>query len=555
MHIVKFLKEYKYLFVVVILGFILRTINIGNVPPALNWDEVSHGYNAYSILKTGKDEWGVSWPIIFRAYGDYKLPIYIYLTTLPELIFGLTPFAVRSVSSFAGVGLIIFSYLLTKKLWGKNVALFTALLVAIEPWTLFLSRGAFEANLGQFFVVSGTYFFIKGLEKSKFIIVSAILFGLSVWTYNSERIFVPIFLIALFIIYKDKLLNSWQNNRKYILLSLFIAAAFFIPMIIQLIHPEGQARYSNVAILDQGAISYIESIQSNSPNLKIIVNRYMYFFYHFIINWLSHFSFSYLFLKGGSNYQFNIPNVGLLYIIDLPLIFLGIWKLLKEKSRSSLFLLSWAILAPIPSSLTREAPHTLRDISFLPIPMILSSLGFFELLKIIKVKKVYEAYALCLICMTFIILCGVYLKNYFYEYPKIYSESWQYGYKEAVNYAKSRYDNYDQIVMTKKYGEPHEFVLFYWPWESENYRNDINLQRYPQSNWFWVDRFDKFYFVNDWDIPKNQNGIWKTERKEVIDISKKTLLITSPGTYPLGWNKLETIKFLDGRSAFDILEN
>src|SRR5512146_3517555 len=88
-----------YLFVIIIAAALLRFINLNAMPPALNWDEVSHGYNAYSILTTGKDEWGVSFPTIFRAYGDYKLPAYIYLTAVSEKFLGVDAFAVRLPSA------------------------------------------------------------------------------------------------------------------------------------------------------------------------------------------------------------------------------------------------------------------------------------------------------------------------------------------------------------------------------------------------------------------------------------------------------------------------
>ena len=83
-------KRYLPLILITLLGFAVRIYHVTQVPPSLNWDEVSHGYNAYSILNTGKDEWGVAFPLIFRAFGDYKLPLYIYLTTLPIALFGLS---------------------------------------------------------------------------------------------------------------------------------------------------------------------------------------------------------------------------------------------------------------------------------------------------------------------------------------------------------------------------------------------------------------------------------------------------------------------------------
>lgn len=76
--------KYKILLVVVVLlAFFLRFYQLGETPVALNIDEVAIGYNAYSILQTGKDEFGKVLPVVFRSYDDFKPPLLIYLTVLP----------------------------------------------------------------------------------------------------------------------------------------------------------------------------------------------------------------------------------------------------------------------------------------------------------------------------------------------------------------------------------------------------------------------------------------------------------------------------------------
>src|SRR3989338_825512 len=157
------MKKINYsLFVLIsitLIGFLFRVWNITNTPPSLNWDEVSHGYNAYSILKTGHDEWGIRFPLIFRAFGDYKLPLYIYLTTPMIAIFGLNTFSVRLVSVLAGTIAIPLIYLLTNELFKNkkennsyNHGILAMLLLAFLPWHIFLSRAAFEANLALTFI-------------------------------------------------------------------------------------------------------------------------------------------------------------------------------------------------------------------------------------------------------------------------------------------------------------------------------------------------------------------------------------------------------------------
>lgn len=563
--LIKFLKNTWVLLLMLLLASLLRIYGVTSTPPSLNWDEISHGYNAYSILETGKDEWGVAWPTIFRAYGDYKLPVYIYTTALSEALFGLNAFAVRLPSVIAGIFVVLFTYLLAYKLFEKRyVAFLSALLVAIEPWSFFLSRGAFEANLGLAFIVSGAYFFLVGAKKAKYLPISAVLLGLSVWAYNSARIFVPLLLVLLVFLYKKELARLWKKQQKFFTFSILIFALFFLPMLWQLANPAGQARYGWVAILDEGAIAQINEARTVStlPGIlpTLLHNKVTYFIPRFLTNYFSHFSLDFLFLKGGSHFQFNVPGRGLLYLVNLPFFILGLFYLAREQSRGAWLVLGWLLLAPIPSSLTREAPHTLRAITMLPVPMLISAIGLVgsyhwwkEKVKKWQYKNAWRVIPLIAYFIVLAALAEIYLLVYFTRYRLEYSWAWQYGYTWVVDYAKANYTSYDRIIVTKKYGEPHEFFLFYWPWSPEKYRNDPSLIRFHQSNWFWVDRFDKFYFVNDWDIPKEENGEWKMENGRLIPTEGRSLLITSPGNYPPGWAFLKTIVFLDGSRAFDIL--
>lgn len=563
------IKSHLYITFIIVIAAIVRLIAITSNPPALNWDEISHGYNAYSILQTGKDEWGETFPSIFRAYGDYKLPVYIYTTVLSVASFGLNEFAVRLPSVVAGTVTVFFTYLLTLELLKnrtnkKQIALWSALLVAFEPWTFFISRGAFEANLALSLIILGVYFFLRGLQYPKQFIVSALCFGLSVWTYNSARVFVPLFVFCLVILYFRQLRKLIQLNKFVAIVSTIVLILFFVPMFYQLLVPVGQARYSKVAILDEGSIHQIEEARNNAnlpPILnRLVNNRYMYFATQAGTNWMSHYTPDFLFLKGGTQYQFSTPNHGLLYLFTLPFLSLGLIQLIKLRTKESTLLLLWLILGPLASSITREAPHVLRSVTLLPVPMILTGIGIVYFVQWMLSKKFSVSFSPLLVptIIAFLVLSFVqYWIAYSTDYKTNYSWSWQYGYKEVVDYTQKHYENYDYIITTKKYGEPHEFFLFYLKWNPEAFRNDDQLIRYAQSDWFWVDRFDKYWFVNDWQIQDRESDVkFITENGTIINCANiKCLLITSQDTVPQSWNKISAIYFLDGKIAFELYEN
>jgi len=92
----------KYLLVLILfIAALLRLGNLGGNPPGLTPDEAALGYNAYSILKTGRDEYGQILPVVFKSFGDYKPELYVYLTVPSVAIFGLTEFAVRFPSALS----------------------------------------------------------------------------------------------------------------------------------------------------------------------------------------------------------------------------------------------------------------------------------------------------------------------------------------------------------------------------------------------------------------------------------------------------------------------
>ncbi len=531
----------KYLLIIIILLALgLRLFKVADNPPSLNWDEVSHGYNAFSLLKTGNDEWGIRLPLIFRCYGDYKLPLYIYLTVLPVYLFGLTPLAVRLVSILSGVGLVLVSYFLSTTISkDKRIGLLSAFLTAISPWGLFLSRAAIEANLGVLlFSIGGLFWIIWIREKnSKFIYFSFLIWGFSLFAYNSARVLVPVFILAtIYLSLKRKMIRQ-------LIIPGVLMALFFIPVFSQFVDKSASARYSSVSIVDQGAVNrIIENRQKSSLPLglqRVLYNRPVYFLTHSVKGYFSHFTADFLFLKGGGHYQFSMPGHGPLLLVTAPFLIAGVFFLFIKKKWSLLF---WFLVAPIPSAITRDSPHILRSIFILPLPMIISSYGFFKLVDWLKSKSRFNGKILL---FSFIIVLGtsslLWQIDYWKIYRPSYSWAWQDGYSQAAIYAKEHYGEYEKIVFTKAYGEPHEFVLFWQEWDPNRYQTSLKNWNYHED-WFWVDGFDKYEFWNDWEV------------KAKADSEKSAfLLITTPGNWTDSGQLVETINYINGDKALEII--
>lgn len=537
---------------ILVIAFFLRFYQLGNFPVSLNWDEVSHGYNAYSLLKTGKDQWGTSWPIFnFRAYGDYPTTLNMYLSLPFVSLLGLNAFSIRIISALCGFSLVLLSFFLGKEIFkDKKIPYLLMFLTAVSPWTFFPSRGVFQSTVAQFFFLFGLLFLFKAIKKLKYFPLGTLFLSLSTYAYHNTKIVVPIIIFVYFIVFWKDLKENVFKNLKTFLLGILIFLVFLVPQTINTFkNQDAQARSRWVFAINPATINQIENSRNNftgDPLIgKIIYNRFTTFSLIVAKNYLGFLNPKILFFNSTQNFQFNIPENGVLYSICLPFYYIGfivlIFKLFK-KDKKFLFLFLWFLIGLIPAVITTGDFPIIRAMTILPLPQIFIALGVLQTLTFLK-KNIIKNIFLILFISILSIQSFKYLKNYFTVYATQYSDSWQYGYQQVVDFIKINYRDYDQIIVTKKYGEAHEFILFYWPWSPLAYQKDPHLDWDFHADWYWVNAFDKFKFINDWEIQEQSQ---KTE--------SKTLLITSPDNY----NKdnshlLKTIYFLNGQPAFDIL--
>jgi len=555
-------KHYLLFIFIVLIAFFLRFWQLNKFPVSLNWDEISHGYNAYSLIQTGQDQWSKQWPIFnFRAYGDYPTTLNMYLSMPFIYLFGLNEWTIRIVSALCGFGLVIIAYFFGKELFSnKKLSYLLMSLVAISPWTFFPSRGVFQSIVAQFFFFLGILFLIKAIKKINFLLPAIFFTSLSTYAYHNTKIVVPVLLFVYFLIFFKDLKQKFTKNKKIFFLSFLILLVLMLPQIINTFNKDAQARSRWVFAINPSTINQIEISRNNYHGHPLIAklkyNRVTSFSSIVAKNYIGFINPKILFFDSTQNSQFNIPNTGVLYPVCLPFFYIGLLILILKSFKSlpfikgrcpqdggvSLFLISWFLIGLIPAVITIGDFPIIRAMTILPLPQIFIVYGFSKTISFLKNKKLKYLFIILFI-LIISIQSTLYFKNYFNDYSKNYSSSWQYGYKETVKYIKDNYNTYDQIIFTKKYGEPHEFILFYWPWNSISYQNDSNLNWDFHANWYWVNAFDKFKFINDWEI-----------KKETEIITKRTLLITSPDNYNKNnSNLIKTIYFLDQQPVFDIL--
>lgn len=451
------------LLLIFLLALGLRFYHLGINPPSPYWEEAAIGYDVYSILKTGKDFHGNSWPLVaFESFGDYKPSLYFYTAVPAIALFGLNVFAVRFPSALFGSLTVLLIYLLSKELkignWKLNIL--AALLLAISPWHLQLSRAGFEANLGLFFVVLGAWLFFKGLKKPKYFALCALSFAFSLYAYHADRLFVPLLGLSFGLFHLKKL---WQNKFS----SLLAMAIFFIlawPLATKLNTAAVKQRFAQTS-----AFATLEPIIKSNQLIevdddgrlaKLIHHRFWHYKDIFIDHYLDQFNFNFLFLSGDTNPRHSTQLVGSLYLIQLPLLFWGILLAFKRKDQQLWPLIIWLLLAPVPAALTKATPHALRSLPMLIPLTIISAYALIQLIKEAK-KSLVMVMILIVFSLGLLFEHSRYLFIYYRDYPRLYSQHWQYGYQQMVNYVAQNQDSYDQIYITRQHGRPSIYYWFY----------------------------------------------------------------------------------------------
>jgi 4-amino-4-deoxy-L-arabinose transferase-like glycosyltransferase len=550
---------------ILVLAFILRFVWLDKYPVGFTPDEASYGYDAYSLLKTGKDQWGDSWPLTFRSFGDSKLPVYAYITIPSVAALGLNEFATRLPSAIFGVLAVLATYLLAGALFKKRgVAIISAFLLAISPWHVALSRGAFEANLTVFFMAFGAYTFLRGLKDKRWFTVSAASFGINIFTYHSARLVTPLVFLILVLLYKDKLgLNKLKDILKVVrnnyLPVIIFSAAIFIS--VYSVFSGGSTRAGDIAIFnptdewmsvfDRRYEAVFEGLPSSIA--RIFSNKAVSLFDWFTSSYITYLSPQFLFTQGAAEWTYGmIPGRGVVYLFEALFILASLWfvarfGLKKEKALAFIFL--WILIGPIPAALTKGPGYAAnRAAVMMPAVQIFSAFGAILLYnKILENYKKISANLLKTIFLgTAFIFLVFFIEDYLYHAPRGGAESMLYGRKETIEYTSSYEDSYKTIIFSRSLSEPQIFVAFYSKWDTVDYQKEAqNWLIFEDIGLSFVDqlgeyRLGKYVFKN---ISFNEH-----QNEEAV------LLVGKPSEFPADIRPTRLINFPNQEPAIIIFD-
>ena len=538
----------KLLFFVIVLGVFFRLYHLSSVPPSLSLDEVSIGYNAYSILGTGADEYGTRFPLLLRAYDDFRPALYVYLVVPFVKFFGLNALSVRLPSVILSIVTLVAVFYLVrelipevslkkKRISGEIIALISTFLLAISPWHIYLSRLGHEVNAGFAFFIFGLLFLLK-----KKIYLATPFIMLAFISYQTEKIFIPLFFTALIIIYWRDFVPYWKK----LVLSFIIGVIVLAPFITQSFSEEGLLRFRGTNIFTANEERFFASakklmVAKNFNNLldQVLYNRRIVALDIVGEAYFSHFNPYWLFQNSGGE-KHKVPFLGLLYIWELPFIILGSLVLcffINKKTR--LLLIAWMLLAPLSSSITTEAPHAMRSLVFLPTFQILTALGLYGVYAMIRNSFFQKAFMVSLGAIIIVSINSLFI-NYFSVFPKTQSASFQYALHQAIRYTLKNESQYSKIVFSNQNNlyQSYMFYLFESKYDPFLYQKQGGTK---SGGFAETHAFGKYEFrpVNFKKEPINKGMLYIMNSIETLENQPK----------------LKTFKNLDGTEAINLLTN
>jgi 4-amino-4-deoxy-L-arabinose transferase-like glycosyltransferase len=541
-------KKNLLLAAILLLAIVLRFTNLARIPNGFIPEEVSTGWNAYSLLKTGRDEWGTRLPIIFRETGGYKLALNSYLIVPVMAILGPTELAVRIPTAFAGVLAVYLTYVLTIKLWKKETyALAAALLLAVNPWHIAMGRYAVDVNWGIPLFLAGLIFFLKATTHKRAFWLAAICFGLTYYTYFNYVVFTFLFLIGLFAV-------NWRYwlQRRLLVVGFFVIQFLFLsPYIIQ---PNLTTRFSQATSV--GAIGLTNQTNEHrgacittypAVICKVFYNKITARSLEIARNYINHYSTTTLFLYGSKLGLSGMPDGwGYFYLFEFPLIILGIIWMIRQRLFVPL-LVFWLFLYGLPSALAGEH-HIWRMMTLLPVPQLIGGVGLVALTKLVRSKIAWVGAGIVIA-----IFVQRYIADYFGYFPYAQAANAYYGFRDVYHYTETIADKYPYIVVAPTglgFDQLYIYYLFYTRHDPASFASGHDVERVVGGEqWVHVNRIGKWHFESD-------------VRNSIFSLPDKTLFIAD-GTFnenaPLPKKVmraklLKTISYPNGDAAFKIIE-
>lgn len=562
----KILKTSHTLFLVgiLLLTAILRLYKLGDYPIHLTPDEAALGYNAWSIWKTGADEYGKWLPIVFTSFGDFKPGLYVYLAVPFVGLFGLHEWTVRLPSALAGIIAVWRLYSLLKRSsvffeTNKKMlhlgALWAAFVLAVNPWHIQFSRGAWESNVLLTMCLGIAEMLIISLQRKKAIWLwgAAILAGLTLWMYQGAKLSTTMLLLAFVIAFGKKFIQKFNWPTLFIagVLGLLVAS----PIIWGMFTGQGGRlkvfsifSYPRTDVYVQSMILKPLDIQKDSLVYKLFYNEQVNFAMGIARRYFNHVSGRFLFVEGDWEHpQMGVPYLGNFYWFEIIAIFGGILFCFLYPNSFTLLLIFWLLLAPVPSALSRDEVNAVRSLHMLLPLCSLAGIGWAFIWQYWGRTLGGKFMWLVIIGAYGFGLC-YFGDMFFFAEPKKVAKSQYYGWKQVVEAVRPYRDAGKKVVVNQGYDQPYIYFLFYEQYDPKTYQQVADLEENKYGDVGLVNQIEPNLLFR----PVN----WSADQHEVgaVFVGDSLTTILPESSSDTKKYKVNVIPYPNGNEAYRVAE-
>ena len=492
------------LFLIVLSGLFFNVVFKDRSPVCLNADEAAFSYNAYSIAKTGRDEYGAFMPLRLKSFGDYKLPLLTYLSVPFVGTLGLNETTARLPNTLVEILLPLAVFFLVKELFERDdIALLSAFLVTGCLGLNIVGRHLHEAYLTVLLITVALLFFIKILKKFMWKNAGFFLLALflSLFSYHFSRIFaVGFFAYSVFHFWPRKKASHQNIKHGVAFLGVFMVVLGIFALTDIVYKPE---RIKNLVYFNNpGYVKRIQELREEGGS-RIFYNKLIPGVKEVISTSMTYFSPQFLIIAGDENPRFGFNSMSTITMIEYIFAILGMYFLFRNKEKYRGILTILILLTPLAASLSWAGLSLTRTLFiFIPIS-ILASYGFFQTLPMLKDKRLKQA-SILLAVVIYMGLMYYQWDFYLFHYPRraLVVRAWQCGNKEMAAYVQKNYNKYDKFYISKLNGQPYIFMLFYLNYPPAKYQKVAKLSPPDKYGFGQVEAFDKFDF--QFKVPKKE---------------------------------------------------
>lgn len=431
-----------------LIGLILRIVYLNEVPPGLANDEANIILNAQSLLHTGQNIPGVVTGIFGSFSGEYEAGIHSELSSyLLVPIVWLTNFSwplIKLTFVVLSLGIVVLNYFIVKKLLNKEAGLIAFILSAVNPWLIFFARSGYESILSSFFYLLAVYLAIslKGWKT----LYSLIFFLLGFFCYFSAKtLLLPLGLAVLGYTFLFKI----KQSIKPVLFLNFIFIVFLLIYAPLLAKSPAGARYQELKSDSfQDLVNTSRRTSLSTPFNNLFENKFIEDLKMRINASLGGLSLNYLFLNGQpeSSPSLHLPQHGFMYLIDLPLIILGLLFLAKYHSKTLIFFLSLILITFIPNFLNLQgSTYTIRTVILFPILIMIATTGVSYFKEILPNKL--RILSLAFLSIIYFFFFGNFLYAYFSRLPIDKNEGWFLADRVLVKYLSLQEQSREIVII------------------------------------------------------------------------------------------------------------